>query len=132
MIYRGNPGTKEEKAFQAQSSLQRAMEAAEVTREDFATVSQRILREMDRFKQEKADEMRYTVLNYIELQIQYNQKMEDTWARLIPDLERIQLNTTSQHPQQQDDEGKDDGNHDTITHGNYISNSTKSPGVGCP
>ncbi len=88
MIYCGNPG-KEEKAFQAQSSLQRAMEAAEVTREDFAAVSQRILREMDRFKQEKADEMRYTVLNYIELQIQYNQKMEDTWARLIPDLERI-------------------------------------------
>lgn len=53
MIYRGNPGTKEEKAFQAQSSLQRAMEAAEVTREDFAAVSQRILREMDRFKQKR-------------------------------------------------------------------------------
>jgi type II secretory pathway component PulL len=76
--------------------------------------------------------MRYTVLNYIELQIQYNQKMEDIWARLIPDLERIQLNTTSQHQQHQDDEGKDDGNHDIIPHGNNISTSTKSPVVGCP
>jgi sorting nexin-1/2 len=92
--YRGYPG-KEDKAFQAQASLQRAQDAAEVAREDFATVSQRILREMDRFKREKAEEMRCTVLNYMELQIQYNQKMEDIWARLIPDLERISVTTTT-------------------------------------
>jgi len=88
--YRGVPG-KEDKAFQAQASLQRAQDAAEMVREEFATVSQRILREMDRFKREKADEMRYTVLDYIELQIQYNQRMEELWANLIPELESIQI-----------------------------------------
>lgn len=129
--YRGYPG-KEEKAFQAQASLQRAMDAAELAREDFATVSQRILREMDRFKREKADEMRYTVLNYIELQIQYNQKMEDIWARLIPDLEHIQLNSATQL-QQQDDEHEQEGNNDNRTHGkNGVSASAQSPVIDCP
>jgi len=112
--YRGYPG-KEDKAFQAQASLQRAHDAAEIAREDFCTVSQRILREMDRFKREKADEMRYTVLNYIELQIQYNQKMEEVWARLIPDLEQVQIgqDSTTNDPER-DDEGVNDVNNGSI------------------
>ena len=89
---RGLPG-KEDKAYQAQASLVRSQEAAEAAREEFATVSQRILREMDRFKREKADDMRYTVLDYIEIQIQYNARMEKIWADLIPQLEQLSRNS---------------------------------------
>jgi sorting nexin-1/2 len=85
---RGVPG-KEDKAYQAQASMMRSQEAAEVARDEFATVSQRILREMDRFKREKADDIRCTVLDYIELQIQYNARMETIWGDLIPQLEDL-------------------------------------------
>jgi len=81
---------KEDKAYQAEMSLHRAQVACDAARDDFATVSQRLLREVDRFKREKADEMRGTVIEYINLQIQYNKRMEDVWARLLPQLETIQ------------------------------------------
>jgi hypothetical protein len=35
--------------------------------------------------------MRLTVLEYIRLQVDYNKKMEQIWANLIPQLERVQL-----------------------------------------
>jgi len=72
-------------------SLRRSQEAAEAGRDEFATVSQRVLREVDRFKRETTEDMRRTVLEYIQLQVEYNKKMEQTWAALIPQLERVQL-----------------------------------------
>jgi hypothetical protein len=76
-------------------SLRRAQEAADVARDDFATVSQRVLREVDRFKREKAEDMRRTVLDYINLQVDYNKRMEEVWGTLIPQLERVQLDSNS-------------------------------------
>jgi len=84
--YRSSPGA-EAKAYGAEMSLKRHEDAAEVVREQFASVSQRILREMDRFKREKAEDMKRTVFNYITIQIEYNKKMEDIWAKLLPQLE---------------------------------------------
>jgi len=83
------------KAYAAEMTLRRAQEAAEAGRDDFATVSQRVLREVDRFKREKADDMRRTVLDYINLQVDYNKRMEDIWAALIPQLEKVQLDSNS-------------------------------------
>lgn len=85
----------EAKVYAAEMSLRRAQEAAEVAREDFATVSQRVLREVDRFKREKAEDMRKTVLDYINLQVEYNKRMEEIWATLIPQLEKVQLDSNS-------------------------------------
>jgi sorting nexin-1/2 len=85
----------EAKTYAAEMSLRRAQEASEVAREDFATVSQRVLREVDRFKREKAEDMRRTVLDYINLQVEYNKRMEEIWAVLIPQLEKVQLDSNS-------------------------------------
>lgn len=85
----------EAKTYAAEMSLRRGQEAAEAARDDFATVSQRVLREVDRFKREKAEDMRKTVLDYINLQVEYNKRMEDIWAALIPQLEKVQLDTNS-------------------------------------
>ena len=85
----------ESKAYSTEMSLRRAQEAAEAAREDFATVSQRVLREVDRFKREKAEDMRRTVLDYINLQVEYNKRMEEVWATLIPKLESVQLDSNS-------------------------------------
>ncbi|KAL3904486.1 MAG: hypothetical protein SGARI_004903, partial [Bacillariaceae sp.] len=81
----------ESKAYATEMSLRRAQENAEVARDDFAATSQRVLREVDRFKRETTEDMRLTVLEYIRLQVDYNKKMEQIWANLIPQLERVQL-----------------------------------------
>jgi len=88
------PG-QEAKAYAQEMSLRRAQEATQLAHEDFAAVSQRVLREVDRFKREKAEEMRRTVLDYINLQVEYNRKMEGIWASLIPQLEQVQLDNNS-------------------------------------
>lgn len=85
----------EAKTYATEMSLRRSQEAAEAAREDFATVSQRVLREVDRFKREKAEDMRKTVLDYINLQVEYNKRMEEIWATLIPQLEEVQLDSNS-------------------------------------
>jgi sorting nexin-1/2 len=77
----------EAKAYAMEMALRQAQEAAQGAQDDFATVSQRVLREVDRFKREKAEEMRWTVLRYITLQVEYNKRMETVWAALIPQLE---------------------------------------------
>ena len=82
---------KEEKSYQADMALEQAKKETELAREEFATVSQRVLREVDRFKREKADDMRRTVMDYIDLQIEYNKRMEQVWAGLIPQLEKANL-----------------------------------------
>jgi sorting nexin-1/2 len=81
----------EAKAYGIEMSLRRAQEAAEMSRDEFAAVSQRVLREVDRFKRETTEDMRRTVLEYITLQVEYNKKMEQIWATLIPQLEQVQL-----------------------------------------
>lgn len=85
----------EAKAYSVEMSLRRAQEAAEVARDDFAATSQRVLREVDRFKRETTEDMRLTVLEYIRMQVEYNKKMEEIWATLIPQLERVQLDPTN-------------------------------------
>lgn len=93
MKWKGIMG-KEEKSYQADMALERAKEETELAREEFSTVSQRVLREVDRFKREKADDMRRTVMDYIDLQIEYNKRMEEIWAGLIPQLEQVSLEST--------------------------------------
>lgn len=91
---RAQPG-QEGKAYAAEQSLRRAQEACQVAQDDFAAVSQRVLREVDRFKREKADDMKRTVLDYINLQVEYNRRVEEIWAALLPQLERVQLDSNS-------------------------------------
>lgn len=80
----------EAKAYSMEMSLRRAQEAADVARDEFADCSQRVLREVDRFKREKSEDMRRTVLDYIKLQVDYNKRMEQVWGTLIPKLEHVQ------------------------------------------
>lgn len=85
----------EAKAYQTEVAMHKAQEQADTARDDFSATSQRVLREVDRFKREKTDEMRKTVLNYIQLQVIYNKQMETIWSNLIPELERVPLDTTT-------------------------------------
>jgi len=83
---RMTPGS-EAKAYSTEMSLQRYQAAAEAAREEYAEVSQRVLREVDRFKREKAEEMKMVVLEFILLEIEANRQMERMWGELVPRLE---------------------------------------------
>lgn len=83
---RMTPGC-EAKAYSTEMSLQRYHALAQVAKEEYAECSQRVLREVDRFKREKAEEMRGVVLDFILLEIEMNRGMERVWAELIPKLE---------------------------------------------
>ena len=52
-------------------------------------MSQRVLREVDRFKREKSDDMRRMVFDYISLNIEYNKKMETVWSALLDTFENV-------------------------------------------
>ena len=41
---------------------------------------------MDHFKREKAGEMQSLVLDFAQMQIAYNQRMEQQWQQLVPKL----------------------------------------------
>jgi sorting nexin-1/2 len=92
--FRATPGS-EAKAYGAEMSLKRGESAADVARDEFATVSQRVLREVDRFKREKGDEMKLVVLEYVTAQIEYNKKMEQLWANLLPQLDSLLVSNNS-------------------------------------
>jgi sorting nexin-1/2 len=83
---RMTPGS-EAKAYSTEISLQRYHAAANLAREEYAECSQRVLREVDRFKREKAEEMKVIVLQFIQLEIDVNRSMERIWGELVPQLE---------------------------------------------
>jgi len=77
------------KRYDAELSLQRAEAAAEQARVDFEGCSQRLLRETDRFRVQRANEMRATIVEYVRIQAEYTAKMSQIWSGLVPQLEAI-------------------------------------------
>ena len=76
----------EVRAHLTKMSLQRYHAAANASREGYAVCSQRVLREVDRFKREKAEEMKCVVLDVILLEIDVNRAMERARGALVPRL----------------------------------------------
>ena len=76
----------EARAYWTKISLQRYHAAANASREEgYAVCSQRVLREVDRFKQEKAEEMnKCMVLDFLLLEIDVNRAMGRAWGALVP------------------------------------------------
>lgn len=128
--FRATPGA-EAKAYGAERSLKRGEIAADAARDEFATVSQRVLREVDRFKREKGEQMRLVVLDYITAQIEYNKKMEELWAGLLPQLETLTVNTSGSGSNS--NSGSSNGNGiDGAGAGTEHSNSQKEDGDNVP
>ncbi|KAJ1446303.1 Vps5 C terminal like-domain-containing protein [Pelagophyceae sp. CCMP2097] len=82
------PG-KEDRAALAEHAVQKAQRDASTARDAFEHVSARVIREMERFKREKAADMRQVVLDYTTVQIEYNKRIEAQWEALLPELHAI-------------------------------------------
>lgn len=88
--YRITPGM-EAKTYSAESSLARAESAVEVARANYEEVSQRVLREVDRFKKENSVVMHETMLEFARSQKEHSEKMNDAWGSLLPQLESVKV-----------------------------------------
>lgn len=75
----------------AEAAVEAAEKAEAAAKEILETVTARTLEEVERFKRAKADDMRKVVLDYVQLQIEYNKQMEQQWASLVPEIEAIQV-----------------------------------------
>lgn len=84
----GQPG-KEDKVAAAEAAVEAAQAAVDRTRDMFEEVSARVVTEMDHFKREKAGEMQALILDYAQMQIAYNQRLEQQWQQLVPKLEAL-------------------------------------------
>uniref|UniRef100_A0AAV1V8U6 Uncharacterized protein n=1 Tax=Peronospora matthiolae TaxID=2874970 RepID=A0AAV1V8U6_9STRA len=54
-------------------------------------VTERVLREVERFRREKLVDFKHIILDYIQMQIEYSKKVEDEWQEVIPKLAAIQV-----------------------------------------
>mmetsp|Transcript_27566 Transcript_27566/g.55644 ORF Transcript_27566/g.55644 Transcript_27566/m.55644 type:complete len:610 (-) Transcript_27566:152-1981(-) len=88
--YRITPGL-EGKAYGVESSLTRAEVAVEEARVNYEEVSQRVLREVDRFRKENATQMYATMLSFAKAQKEYHEKLNSAWGALLPQLESVNI-----------------------------------------
>eukprot|EP00937_MAST-01D_sp_MAST-1D-sp2_P005493 g5493.t1 len=84
-------GQKEERVAQLRAELDRSQSKVAQSREEFEVVSARVLREVQRFKRSKRADFKTIVCDFVQLQIDYAQKVEMAWQSLVPDLQALQL-----------------------------------------
>jgi len=84
------PGKEKEVAVK-QESVEKAQRLADTAKQEFESVSERLLMEFENFKSQKSNDIRSIVLSFVNLQIEYNKKSERTWQELIPVLEQVAI-----------------------------------------
>lgn len=86
--YKITPG-KEGKSLDAAASLSRAEATVIVAKQNYEECSQRVLREVDRFRRENATVMYATMLEFAKVQKDHHEKMNEAWGVLVPQLEQL-------------------------------------------
>ncbi|KAF1323674.1 Sorting nexin, partial [Globisporangium splendens] len=84
-----------EKIQAAESDVMKAQQRVEDAKLEYDIVTERVMREVERFRHEKLADFKRIILDYIQMQIEYSKKVEDEWNSVIPQLAQIQVETTS-------------------------------------
>ncbi|CAH0490579.1 unnamed protein product [Peronospora farinosa] len=81
----------EDKVALAESEVRTAQQNMEDAKLEDDIVTERVLREVERFKREKLADFKHIILDYIQMQIEYSKKVESEWQKVIPKLTMIQV-----------------------------------------
>lgn len=73
----------------ADTEISKAQIKAENAKKDFDMVTDRVLKEIERFKREKSRDFKELILHYVQLQIEHNQAVELLWKTVLPKLGRV-------------------------------------------
>ncbi|KAE9328769.1 hypothetical protein PF008_g16103 [Phytophthora fragariae] len=84
-------GSSEEKVQFAESEVRVAQQHMEDAKLEDDIVTERVLREVERFKREKLADFKHIILDYIQMQIKYSKKVEEEWQQVIPKLAMIHV-----------------------------------------
>ncbi|KAF4043209.1 Vps5-like protein [Phytophthora infestans] len=84
-------GSSEEKVQVAESEVRTAQQQMEDAKLEDDIVTERVLREVERFKREKLADFKLIILDYIQMQIEYSKKVEEEWQKVIPHLTMIHV-----------------------------------------
>jgi len=83
------PNAPQDRLHAAEQEVVRAEAKAEGAKEEFDLVTRRVLVEVERWKREKLVDFKAFVLEYVQLQIEHNQRVEEAWRSVLPDLQAI-------------------------------------------
>ena len=87
----GTPG-KEEQASAKKEAVKVAEASAEGAKVEFEQVTKRLLDDFERFKSQKAADIQEILLNFVNLQIDFNRKSEQMWKDMLPVLSTVATN----------------------------------------
>ena len=82
-------GGKEEKVSALTREVAEAEEAVNLSKSEYEAVAARVDGEMARFQTEKLADFKKYVLAFVQLQIEYSEKVQQSWRELLPRLEDI-------------------------------------------
>ncbi|CAE7868357.1 unnamed protein product, partial [Symbiodinium sp. KB8] len=77
---------KEAAKRKAEQEAAQAQDAADMAKVEHDKVARRVLTEVDRIKEQKMREYRHMIVDFINLQIIYNEKIEKIWGMLANGL----------------------------------------------
>lgn len=72
------------------ADVRRAQERVDDVKLEFDLITERVCRELERFKLEKAQDFKAMILDYIHVQIEYNRQVEQEWSQIIQPLQALQ------------------------------------------
>eukprot|EP01034_Spumella_vulgaris_P033712 gene33712-41592_t len=84
----GVPG-KESQASQKEAAVQSASEHSDAAKLEYEKVSERLLTEFELFKSQKSIDMKEIILNFVNIEIEYNTAAKQAWEDLLPKIEGI-------------------------------------------
>ncbi|RHY00046.1 hypothetical protein DYB25_008635 [Aphanomyces astaci] len=88
-------GSSHDKVQSAESDVSKAQHRVDDAKLEHDIVTERVVREVDRFKLDKLSDFKRIVLDYVELQIDYNTRVEARWASVVPQLQAIHIESAS-------------------------------------
>ena len=77
---------------EAEAEYNKATERVEASKAEFDEVTQRIFEEVDQFKREKLRDFKSIILDFVQLQIEYNQKVKQTWSSVLETVKALNAN----------------------------------------
>lgn len=77
---------KEDSAAKKQKELELAQETVDLTKKELDKVTDILLNEFEKFKAEKAADIKMLLANFAKMQVDYHRKAEKIWSDILPQL----------------------------------------------
>jgi len=97
----GLAGKDKQRAL-AEEEVRKAQERCAVVRTEYDAIARTVLGEVERFKADKYQDFRAILLDYVNLQIAYNERLEQAWGSLIAELEDARSVELARNPEAAD------------------------------